>query len=249
MTWQGSGIYYQDSVSFLDRYISRPSRNWNAYVWKQQEPPPQTIQMALDMSYNPTSAVQFVNIAPEWKAQVTISVGSANAKWPGTNCGLSITAQLSLNGISNFNPAYNPLYITTPYIWQVASTYSPSGTTTSVSLNQESYTTATDLVDQLVLSSDYASGNPTWPSTLNWADTQCNYTPQPWYKCYQYGVMAAQVVPTINESATSVSGSTSQVSGAYSPPYRFVNGFWTAPYGPNNTSQGSLTQIGVSMTL
>ena len=250
MQWESTGMRYQEAASFLDRPLTGNS-NWNAYIYKQQEPPPASISLALDLSYTSATSVRFVAYSTDWRAEVLVGIGGAGSVWPGTNCFATMSAQLFMNGVTNWDRRYTPLYVGTPFVWQIDKSFNPAAVRQSL---QYYYATTADLSTRCVLSATYAASAPTWPTSLDWAATQCNAgITGGWFSCVNMGVMGGGTTsPTVTESAASFSfaeSPTLMLSGAYRPPYRWSNGVWLGPNEGGNTAQGRMTRIGATLTL
>ena len=251
MDWAATGMRYQDSASFFDRPTT--DRPWNAYIYKQQLPPPSPpISLALDLSYESDASVRFIAYGIEWRAEVVVSVsGIGTVPWPGTTCNMTMNARLLMNGISNWDRRYTPLFVGTPFVWQADKSFDPPAVFMGLTYG---YSTTDDLSARCVLNSGYARDFPSWPSSLDWTATACNSGgTEGWYKCSSIGAMGAlSNAPAISSSGMSFTftdSPTTPIGGAYDPPFRWVDGVYKSPGQTGNISQGRLTRIGATLTL
>lgn len=246
LSWEGSGIRYQEAASSGLRLTA--TQDWQAYIWKQQQPPPSNIELALNLAYQSSSSVQFIAYGIEWKATATFGIGGTGPRWPGTSCSVFGSAQLEMNGINNWDIAQTPVYLDTPFVWQIDKAYSP--TLRPVSLGQY-FLVPEDLSSNVYLT--YPTERPsTWPSSLDWSQTTCNsqvVTSRGWYSCISYGGMGGiTYAPSV--SSGGVSFSTTMIAGALLPPRRWQDGNYPSPSQQDYTEYtGRITSIGATLTL
>lgn len=243
LQWQGADIEYQEAAT--EGYRQFHTQDWQAIVYKAQQPPPSTITLALDMSHSVAGEVRFVMASPDWTAEVLVLVGAVGSIWPGTACGVRMRGSIYLTGLSNYDTSI-------AFPWRIDKTFSP---TLSPTASGEYFALQQDLSSQVFLASGYSTTYPTWPTTLNWSNAICHPITSGlngWYACYDYGfVSGVSDSPVVSGQAVSFQYSPPAGSAkTLNPTRRWRNGVYSAPTMSDfQAYNGRLTSMSATVSL